>query len=1045
VRPRVRLTLEVLEGRITPSSPRLGPPFQVDPGTSASNGTDAVAVNAAGYSIVLWSPTTLTTNQNALMGQIYDPQHHAVGGPFQVNTDSRPSNVFYTGDVTADQAGNFDIVWSELDASGQSGSSNLFLRSFAAQGTPRGDQVPLSAAHVDNFNGQASVTTDQAGDLVLTWTTGPSIGFPFPQPSDGLYLMRMDTQGNPLTSREQLSHTGGNSQVAAGPNGYSLVVWQDNDQIIAQYFLEDGNPLGTPFVVSPATGKQDQPEVAVDGQNRFVIVWEQDRADGSGMNDVLARRFDSLGHALGGPFQVNAPTALFRSDPAVAADAQGNFTVVWASTTTHVSGRCFDAQGNPTGGEFQIDTTPNGSQGRLAFDATGHFLVAWASGDSPDVHHIFGRWSVPPPVVNMPGTQSVLNNTVLMNTTLTFSAATGNAITVADAAAAGTDVETVRLQDIYGTLHVSNTGGLSSISGNDTAFVSLTGTLAALNAALDGLRYRPFPFDQDYSDWLSVQLQAADGSTGSGGVGINVLLVNVLPVVTVSGRPVPPGTLTLGVNDDWGLFFLTANNNAIVVGDPNVPSITGGIETVYLQSGVGTLHVQKTDRLSSIVGNGTSLIAMSGTIDALNWALDDLAYIPPALYQGPDVLSVLINDNGNVGLGGPMTGSGVIALNVVPGNVPPTVNGPHHQTAGAGPLTFSAVNGNAITVGDPDGLGGNETVYVQVLTGTLTPGNTSGLASSSGSGSRTLALTGTLSALNTALDGLKYQAAGGTTLDYLNVMISDAGNTNGRPKTALLSTSISIDGSGDIAPAVSGPASATFNTAGLTFSVGNGNAIHLSDGDANGATETVFLQVMSGNLTPGSTSGVTVQTAPHALALSGTLPALNAALDGLLYTPAASASSDYLSVLLSDGTKTGNLGLGLARDSSANLLATISAPSSQSVAAGAVLVFSEANSNAIHIADGDANGSIETVTLQVLSGRLAVGNTAGLASVSGNGTSSLTLTGTVAALNAALDGLELAPPAGVSSDWLSILVSDPGTSGGPPRSSSAGLPITVTG
>jgi hypothetical protein len=290
---------------------------------------------------------------------------------------------------------------------------------------------------------------------------------------------------------------------------------------------------------------------------------------------------------------------------------------------------------------------------------------------------------------------------------------------------------------------------------------------------------------------------------------------------------------------------------------------------------------------------------------------------------------------------------------------------------------------------------------------------------------------------------------------YLNVLISDAGNTNGRPKTARLTASISIDGSADIAPAVAGPASATFNASGLTFSAGNGNAIQLSDGDANGASEMVFLQAASGDLTPGSTTGVTIQTAPHALALTGTLTALNTALDGLRYTPAAGASSDYLSVLLSDGMRTGSLGLGLTHDSSANLLATISvsAPSSQSIGAGAVLVFSEANSNAIHIADGAANGNIDTVSLQVLrdaqgrnpAGRLAVGNTASLASIGGNGSSSLALTGTVAALNTALDGLEFAPSAGVSFDWLSILVSDPGANGGPPRGSSAGLPITITG
>src|SRR5207244_4911655 len=120
---------------------------------------------------------------------------------------------------------------------------------------------------------------------------------------------------------------------------------------------------------------------------------------------------------------------------------------------------------------------------------------------------------------------------------------------------------------------------------------------------------------------------------------------------------------------------------------------------------------------------------------------------------------------------------------ILTGNVAPTISGPTAQTVGTGPFVFSAARGNAITVADPDGLGNTESVYLQTVNGTLTAVHTSGLASITGNGTHALGLTGTLAALNSALDGLRFQSATGTTWDYLSALISDAGNTNGRART----------------------------------------------------------------------------------------------------------------------------------------------------------------------------------------------------------------------------------------------------------------------
>ena len=74
--------------------------------------------------------------------------------------------------------------------------------------------------------------------------------------------------------------------------------------------------------------------------------------------------------AQGGEFQVNSYTTSYQCDPAVAADAAGNFVVVWqsyGSAGTDTSERSIQAQrydgaGRPQGGQFQVNSYTTGYQ-----------------------------------------------------------------------------------------------------------------------------------------------------------------------------------------------------------------------------------------------------------------------------------------------------------------------------------------------------------------------------------------------------------------------------------------------------------------------------------------------------------------------------------------------------------------------------------------------------------------------------------------------------------------------------------------------------------
>jgi hypothetical protein len=67
------------------------------------------------------------------------------------------------------------------------------------------------------------------------------------------------------------------------------------------------------------------------------------------------------------PFVVNVLTAGDQVAPSAARDHRGHMVVVWTSATgdgdgTSVRGRRFDGRGQPSGGEFQVNTFTTGSQ-----------------------------------------------------------------------------------------------------------------------------------------------------------------------------------------------------------------------------------------------------------------------------------------------------------------------------------------------------------------------------------------------------------------------------------------------------------------------------------------------------------------------------------------------------------------------------------------------------------------------------------------------------------------------------------------------------------
>jgi hypothetical protein len=322
----------------------------------------------------------------------------------------------------------------------------------------------------------------------------------------------------------------------------------------------------------------------------------------------------------------NDNNALFTVQPAVSATGVLSYTTAPnANGVANVTLNLMDNGGTANGGD---DSSPD-----QAFTITVN-----AVNDAP--------------VNTVPGAQSVNEDGLL--------AFSGPAlISVADIDIAAGNL-TLDLSVNDGTLDVT-AAGAAVVNNNGTAAVQIDGTIADVNATLASLGYSP-AMDFNGADTLSVSSDD-NGNSGSGGaltdldtVAITVNAINDAPVNTVPGIQNVAGGM---------LEFSSVNGNAISVLD--VDADPGDVQ-VDVSVTAGTLDAVVTPGVI-ISNNGTAAVTLVGLQTDVNLALDGLIYV--AAGAGTDTLTMLSNDLGNSGAGGPLSDSDTVTLLV---DEPPTVS-----------------------------------------------------------------------------------------------------------------------------------------------------------------------------------------------------------------------------------------------------------------------------------------------------------------------------------------------------------------------------------
>jgi hypothetical protein len=327
----------------------------------------ASAVDAEGNQILVWVSTPQDDGLPGLFARRLDIQGIPQEEEFKVNSYWAPHG---HPAVAMGRLGNFVVVSENYWIEGPV-SSAVTARVFDLTGLPLGPEFRVNQ-YSEDFQGAPGVGMDTQGRFVAVWQSWGQDGDGF-----GIFARQYSPQGDPLGPEFQVNSYAQGDQtlpaVSMAPEGDFIVVWtswgQDGDQsgVFAQRFSRTGALLGQEFRVNFETrGRQENPDITMDGLGNVVMCWQRYALDGEGYA-VYARTFDRTAQLKGEEFMVHEASSDWQVFPAVDSDAEGNFLVAWQDRSVEgnrfdIMARLFNGYGQPLGASFRVDSEDDGRQ-----------------------------------------------------------------------------------------------------------------------------------------------------------------------------------------------------------------------------------------------------------------------------------------------------------------------------------------------------------------------------------------------------------------------------------------------------------------------------------------------------------------------------------------------------------------------------------------------------------------------------------------------------------------------------------------------------------
>ncbi|WP_170116023.1 Ig-like domain-containing protein [Brenneria roseae] len=340
---------------------------------------------------------------------------------------------------------------------------------------------------------------------------------------------------------------------------------------------------------------------------------------------------------------------------------------------------------------------------------------------------------------------------------------------------------------------------ISVIDGTATVTLSKSGGVSTSAAAsmIDGMAYQNSSDNPTAANRVVTLTSITDngGASNDGVDTASLAISSVVAVIAVNDAPTITLPAVINVNEDvttpiTGISFADVDS-----GNASV-SVAFSVESGSLAAASGSGVI--------VAGSGTGQLTLVGSIADINAfiAASNVTFTTASNATGDVTLTVTIDDGGNTGIDPGSSGtdsseaaSSTLTLTVMAVNDAPVNSVPGAQNvAQGGILVFNSANGNLISVSDVD-IGSNSMSITLLAThGVLTLSSVTGLTFliGSGIGDATMMFIGSLSDINSALNGMYYTPTSGYTGSAAIVITSEDQGASGSGGAQMDTDAISV-------------------------------------------------------------------------------------------------------------------------------------------------------------------------------------------------------------------------------------------------------------
>ena len=316
---------------------------------------------------------------------------------FQVNTAVDGSQQLPSVEALAD--GRFFVAWQ---GPSESTGTDIFGQFFNADGTTDGNEFQVNDFALGNQQ-YVDCAAFPDSSFVVVWS---SYDFEQGEAGKAVFARLLNEDGSEGSAEFQVNMTPpqlpSNPSAATVGDDRLVIVWTadgSDGEVKARLFNSDGSPNTDEFQVNTETfSTQQRARVAASSDGHFAIVWMSGGGQDGSDWGVFGRRYATDGNPDGGEFQVNVSTPGSQAYPDVATFDEAGLLVVWSGVSENgdwdVIARGYAPDGTPTGGDFQINAFTTGGQSSpsVTFLGDGRHVALWEGEGAQDKSGIYGHF-----------------------------------------------------------------------------------------------------------------------------------------------------------------------------------------------------------------------------------------------------------------------------------------------------------------------------------------------------------------------------------------------------------------------------------------------------------------------------------------------------------------------------------------------------------------------------------------------------------------------------------------------------------------------------